>query len=268
MNNFYIVTFGSNENNFRYLKNSSKLYDANITFLTGIWTGKHDKIFEIKKFLQDKNDNDIICFIDAYDVLMCSSTETILQKFLATGYDLVVSAEINCHPSEFKTAYMQIDEIPKFNPNKTSHIYLNSCGYIGRKFAIMDLFNWKTDEEIIEMIKIHQSDQHYFHYYLIENYEEKNISLDHDTNIFLTLSYVNYDDLVVNDEKIYNIPLKTNPCFLHFNEKSYCAINKRNGMYCNVMQIFLNAIRQKNNQDFKFYKQRKQYYSQTTQNNI
>ena len=185
------------------------------------WNGFTDKIYAMKQILEFIPDKDIVCFVDAYDVLCMSNETEILEKFFSYNCDIVLSSEVNCYPGENQSAYDQI-------PSITEYKYVNSGGYIGYARALRNMFAWKTDQEI-ESICTLGGDQHFFTQYYLHHYDDMSpnvslqcmkgglVCLDEFQRIFQSLYKVPLRSFVFLEGRLYNHELKTYPCFVHFN---------------------------------------------------
>ena len=190
-------------------------------------------------------DDDIVCFIDAYDVLINNSMDTLVNRFKEMQCDVVISAEINCYPSIYKKDY---DDIISHKLKKNTHnIYLNSGGYIGYKWAINEILNWKNVDEVTSKT----SDQAYFIEFLLQcqlinvindpSYFSSNLpnllhidnmvfsnpqcgiklKLDHKSIIFQSMCKLPFSQFTIKGGKVVNKGNKNAPCFIHFNGKSH-----------------------------------------------
>ena len=64
----HIFTFLTDESRIEHLEKTSNMFNVNIKYIkNSSWNGYVDKIIAIKNAIKDIDDNDIICFIDAYD---------------------------------------------------------------------------------------------------------------------------------------------------------------------------------------------------------
>ncbi len=81
--NVHFVTISTDHSRAEYLIRTSKYFDVPITCITPErWLGPGPtKMVEMRKFVADKNDNDIIIFADAYDCLVSNNLSSILEKF-------------------------------------------------------------------------------------------------------------------------------------------------------------------------------------------
>jgi hypothetical protein len=80
----HIFTIASNEDKLIYLKQSANLFNLHINyFMVKNWKRNLDKINYMIKLIENIPDDDVVCFIDAYDALINSNKDDILEKFLS-----------------------------------------------------------------------------------------------------------------------------------------------------------------------------------------
>ena len=216
---FWIFTIGSDETKMSQLKQSTEITKLGINYIvTGSWNGYVDKITKMMELIQGIPDDDIVCFIDAYDVLSFSGTAEILSKFKEYNCKLVLSGELTCYPERYQGRYNEIyaaktDYIPPSNFK-----YVNSGGYIGYKKSIMDLLLWKPLDEI-RVICEKGGDQNYFSEYYLEYGldEEKKLKIDVGQQIFQSMNKIEFGDFDFISGRLHNKILNVFPCFSHFN---------------------------------------------------
>ena len=214
-----MFTIGNNVERFKDLKDSAELCGLFINYLIiPSWTGYDNKITYLRDAIKNLPENDIICFIDAYDVIVYGDENDILDKFYSFKSNFVIGCEANCFPGFAEASF------PKFHP-KTIFRYLNSGNFIGYKSAVFDYVTWKSDEEIKEICK-KGSDQYYLMCYFTEFYKTKGIVLDHDQIMFQLMFGVSWYDFKIKEGRIYNSVLKTYPNVLHFNGNSQLTNKK------------------------------------------
>lgn len=224
----YIYTFYTDENKVNYLKKSALLNNIEVNYLKNeTWDGYVDKIIAIDNIIKKHDDNDIICFIDAYDVLINNNLEYLLEKFKYYNCELLIGAELNCYPSHYKYMYPNI--VSKYK-------YVNSGGYIGYKYAIQELFSWKSYNDIYKICS-NGGDQSYFTEYFISKQSDK-IKLDSECLIFQNMHLVNWNELFFENGKLCNAIMKTTPCFIHFNGGTWQQNNHEN-----IIPIFIEKIK-------------------------
>jgi hypothetical protein len=122
-------------------------------------------------------------------------------------------------------------------PNVDSkYKYVNSGGYIGYKYAIQELFNWKSYDDIYKICS-NGGDQSYFTEYFISKHSDK-VNLDSKCLIFQNMHLVNWNELIFENGKLYNTIMKTKPCFIHFNGGTWQQNNHEN-----IMPIFIEKMK-------------------------
>jgi hypothetical protein len=224
----YVYTFYTDETKITYLKESALLNNMQVMYLKkDNWNGYVDKIIAMDNIIKKHSDNDIICFIDAYDVLINQNLDYLLKNFNYYNCDLLIGAELGCYPDKYKDCYHFIN-----SKNK----YVNSGGYIGYKYALQNLFNWKSIDNIYHICS-DGGDQSYLTEYFISNHSDK-IRLDVECLIFQNMHLVNWNELNFNNGKLYNKILNKFPCFIHFNGGSWQQNN-----YENIMPIFIEKMK-------------------------
>ena len=257
---FHLYTVASDESKMTKLYESAKIADIKVNRIEVLqWTGFIDKILLMKQIVDDINQDDIVCFVDAYDVLVFSDAEEIVRKFRASGKSILLSSELNCYPPENRDRYDLIeyftfeqDEVAgtwgtdKTRCFTTNYKYLNSGGYVGYAGAIKRMFQWKTADEIREMC-LHGGDQNFFTQYFLEYALSPytNIGLDSKQEIFQSMYRVNLGDFAFFRGRLYNHVLRTYPCFAHFNgyrDYNGMIINWDTGDQEDAMEVFVEKM--------------------------
>ena len=241
----HIITLGSNEDEMKYLKESAQRNNVAIQFIfCKKWNGYIDKITTMKQAIQNIPDDDIVCFIDSYDVLLFTDENEILSKFYSYDCDVLLSSELNCYPGENMPRYNDVYNNLAME-KMTNFKYVNSGGYIGYKRAIQDLFNWKPVEEIVEIIKL-GGDQNYFTEYYLEFacIPEKRIKIDMFQRIFQSIYKMYFEEIEFKNGRFVNTILNETPCFVHFNGYGgyyYQIYDSYNHRY-DIRTFFLNYV--------------------------
>jgi len=143
-------------------------------------TGGGVKLNLLKQELDHLHPNDVVLFVDAYDVFIASSLQSIVGKFLAFKTEMVFSAE----------RYNWPDKYLSWPPSHTPYRYLCSGMFIGRVHALKSILS----DQLVE----HSSDQLYLQYQYLSG--RFNAKLDKEQYIF-----VNHEPLAYMDEgRLYN----------------------------------------------------------------
>lgn len=139
MNSFKIVTISNriptqDYYTYQYLQKSAG--DNEILVLgqePGEYTGLSDK----PRILYNAIKNGLItekhiCFVDAWDVVFADNLESIMEKYKSFNSPIVIGAEKNCFPNNFKKEYDRL-------PHTSSYKYLNSGVIVGETAAILEV---------------------------------------------------------------------------------------------------------------------------------
>ena len=161
------------------------------------WQGLAWKMELMKNYIKDiDKEDEIICFIDAYDVIMLRPLDDLEKLFRLVGVDIITGHEKHVSPLIHMLGLV---------------IYgsdgLNSGTYIGYKSAISEMLKSYTTPDSDDQV-------------LITNYARENagkIHIDRDCIFFLTianqLSNFDIDSVIVRDKTLTYNGLK--PFFAH-----------------------------------------------------
>uniref|UniRef100_A0A336MPH5 procollagen-lysine 5-dioxygenase n=1 Tax=Culicoides sonorensis TaxID=179676 RepID=A0A336MPH5_CULSO len=224
----FTVASEPNDGYLRYIR-SAKHYNIPVTTL-GLgqeWKGGDMnsqgggyKLNLLKDALKPfKNDEEtIVLFTDAYDIIFTSSLSEIVEKFKKTEARVLISAENLLWPD-----LTLKDKYPKFDG--PGGWYLNSGMYIGYCNSVYELLKANP-------IKDTDDDQLYLtNAYLDENLRNKlSIKLDHTSDIFQNLNGAIEQVMLQIDPDtaesfIFNTAFKTRPCVIHGNGPSKVNLN-------------------------------------------
>lgn len=258
----HLVTVASDERQMWRLKETCARHHVPLHVLhKDPWTGFVDKITTVAEYLHTLPDDDtLVCFVDAYDVLCLSNVEEIVAKFLATNCRILLSAELNCYPERYQLLYNYVyQELEPVVRPSTQFLYVNSGGYIGYKKDLLHLLEWRSVEDI-RMICRDGGDQVYFAEYflehvLLETIPSPSIQLDWNQEIFQSMYRVRFTEFSwykgegnVGGEKVERVRftnnvLGTTPCFVHFNglnANDFRVVSIDSPRTCeNIMNVFL-----------------------------
>ncbi len=144
------------------------------------WQGFGNKPLWLReKILQNKLEpQDLVLFVDAYDVVCQSDLCNIVGLFKSFNKQIVFGAERGCHPDPSLA-----DQFP---PSPTSMRFTNSGGFIGYAQEILRMVDQSG-------IQPHEDDQNMACVYSIKNPER--VGLDYRAEIFLNLYSVDQTEL-------------------------------------------------------------------------
>jgi hypothetical protein len=227
----HVFTHGNDVAKFGILKESAALCNLSINYITpSTWNGYYDKLKYLKEEIRNIPDDDIICFVDGYDVLAFANADEIVTKFKEFDCPFVMSAETNCYP-----AWYEINHAPPPASVNTIYRFVNSGGYVAYKRALWDLLTWKPEEEI-EKTSNEGGDGLYFMKYFTEKSKDGLVKLDYEQKIFQTMWAVSWYDFHIQDGRVRNIVLGHSPCFFHFNGGSHYINNEHDSMLPIVLE--------------------------------
>ena len=198
----HIITVGTDENKMWGLEQSAKRYG--ITYLNlgqGVeWgggtmegQGGGHKINLVRNHIQTLPDDDIVLFVDGYDVLFTDNIHTIKERFDGFDCDILFAAEKSCWPEPTIA--------PQFPMTPTPYKYLNSGVYMGKVARLNHFFS--------EVVANDQDDQLWIQKrYLGAN--GLNVKLDHEGYVFQCDDEVSYDGKQISNGMCC-------PCIYHGN---------------------------------------------------
>lgn len=211
-----------------YLLESAKFHGITVTNLWDgkPWEGLWNKFQRMEETIRDFPEDDIVCFLDAYDLIVNADANKIIDTFVKSKSDILFGAETNLDPVDIgKERYPNSPTIFRF---------LNSGVYVGYVRAIKKMLHFKN--------YVGENDQKHSHLYFLEKGAENNINLDYNSNLVVNMYGVPWQELQIMNGSIHYIPFRNEPCIVHFNGMSYLDIDKdyiRNG---NQLQFIYNAV--------------------------
>jgi hypothetical protein len=210
-----IITVATNSKYyFPYLKESVKRNGGELVVLgyNQEWTGFSLKYSLMINYLKTLDSNDIVCFVDGYDVICCRNLKDMINNFIklkkqhnckiVVGEDKMDMGFINNTISQYF--------IYLFYGGTCKYRYLNSGTYIGYSKDVLDvvtnvykLTNSDTSDDQIEMKKYCRMHENDFY-------------IDIKSELFLTMNkpYNNIDHKIkINNNKLYYG--SSQPFFIH-----------------------------------------------------
>jgi hypothetical protein len=169
-------------------------------------------------------DTPYILFTDCWDVVFSANPDEIMEKYMDFNSPVVISAEKNCFPSDYKTEYDKLD-------SPTPYKYLNSGFIAGETSAIlailesMDLPNVKDDHTLPDGSRFHCNDQTLFQAEFLK--QPVPMVLDRYQILSQTLHETNIDEFDFSGDRIRNKITNSYPCSWHFNGGSKDKISLR-----------------------------------------
>ena len=153
------------------------------------WESNTLKLRLLKDFIQSKVKEDILLVIDAFDVRITGSGESIQEKISQLECDVLFGAEANYYFRDKELSHAYWNKYPR---DGTYH-YLNSGTLLGKSSSILQLIDGLTNRYEIDLGDNEQlcsliSDQYlYSRYYVdtkLDGANELNISIDTEQSLF------------------------------------------------------------------------------------
>ncbi len=165
-----------------------------------------------------------VIFTDSWDMVFSASPDEIMERYFYFNSPVVISAEKNCFPSDYKDEY---DKLGCATPYK----YLNSGFIVGKTDAIlailesMDLPNVPDDHTLPDGSRFHCNDQTLFQAEFLK--QPVPMVLDNYQILSQTLHDANIEDFDFSEERIRNKITNSYPCTWHFNGGSKDKLSLR-----------------------------------------
>jgi hypothetical protein len=209
----HICTYFTQPEKATYLFETAKLHGVHVENLstTTTWNGFQDKLFAMRKKISSLPEEDILCFVDSYDLLVNAPPEKIIETFKNENCQILYGAEIMLFPFHLnRDIYPQSD---------THFRFLNSGCYIGYVKALKKVLN----DERVNTIK---DDQEFMHTYFLENHEKENIKLNTTPTFVHNMEKTPWEALTIMNGNVTCDLYNTTSCFLHFNGMSFLDVRK------------------------------------------
>ena len=213
-NRTHIITVATDESKAAMLLTSAARFNMEVVNLGKgvVWKGGDmkgpgggQKVNLVRDFLATTGDNDIVLFMDGYDVLVNDDLATVVQRLHDMESDVVFAAEKTCWPDASIS-----DQFPE---SHTDYKYLNSGLYVGKAGALKQLF--------ADTIADHEDDQLYMQKQFLNKsrLDSLNITakLDVENYIFQCVARTKDAIRIKPNRQLLNIDTRCCPCILHGN---------------------------------------------------
>lgn len=211
---FHVCTVASaiNDNLNKLIESCTKHHiDLEIQGLDLPYYGNGTKLLRMNDYLETLPDDDIVMFVDGYDVLIVADKELILEKFLKFNAPFVMSAERSCWPNP---------KLASNFPGSGTFRFLNSGGYIG---YVKNLKSWLQS---LKPFDLKNGDQ----LQIMKNYINNRDAfiLDTQSEIFLSLLTMKKNELAIDPiaRVVRCLITATQPAVIHANGRSFSFWNQ------------------------------------------
>jgi len=167
--------------------------------------GGGQKVNLVRDFLATTKDDDIVLFLDGYDVVINDDLATVVQRLKDMESDVVFAAEKTCWPDASMA--------PLFPSCETEYKYLNSGLYVGKAGALKKMF--------ADPIEDHEDDQLYMQKRFLDVARLSNegiaAKLDVENYIFQCIAKSGDSVRIKPNKQLLNTATRCCPCILHGN---------------------------------------------------
>ncbi|MXN64270.1 hypothetical protein GR183_05090 [Stappia sp. GBMRC 2046] len=182
------------------------------------YPGHGAKIEYVIEYLSAQDPDEVVMYVDGYDVVLLANSEEIERKFREFGHPFVFSTEQNCNVNGGLFARFPVwFRYPK---GKRPYRFINAGTFIGKAGYMRDLLQ-RLDAALAP------SDQTVINQYYVHHPAE--LALDHDHEIFTCTAGrtgLEDEDYRVENGRLLNVVTNTFPCVLHCPGKNFIGLEK------------------------------------------
>ncbi len=173
------------------------------------------KLYRMQEHLETLPTNDIVLFVDASDVLILGNEDQIIEQYKKMNIPCLFSAEKRLYPKD-PLAGLKV----KYPVSDTSFRYLNSGCYIGEvtplRLMISEILSDRYNIPLTRFRRINNDQLHCHRFFAQNPWIAK---IDTRNEIFLTLSEVKKEELIIDDKEksVRVIETGNKPLVIHAN---------------------------------------------------
>ena len=217
--NVYVVTAANkSEGYYDILKESCIRNRCELTTL-GFgekWGGYVWKYKKMREYLKTIKPNDIVIFVDGFDVIMTEDIDTVMKKYKKFEKDIVISIAYESDYS--KHIAKRLYKLVEYNGNEYSvntGLYMGKCETLLKMYDLIDQnhgFKNYNEDQLLMSVFLNNS----------KKFMKKYIALDTKANLFNNAMRVNIKDYVFDSsgDKKLNISYKNNQILNTFKQPS------------------------------------------------
>src|SRR5579872_5644872 len=202
LDHFHVCTVASHAHNphFQQLIASCHKHQIDIKVL-GMgkpFPGLGLKFLLMQEYLETLDENEIVMFVDAFDVLIVADKQVILNKFLKMHVPFLIAAEMGCYPYEELANQYLLSPTPfRFINTGT---FIGYVGYIKKWLKEMSPFDVRENDQGVATLHFLKNKEFYV--------------LDYHCELFLPLFMVNPEKIHINihTKSVHNLYTNSEPC--------------------------------------------------------
>jgi hypothetical protein len=180
------------------------------------WGGYVWRFKKIQEYLKTIKSDDIVVFVDGFDVVMTEHTDIVMEKYKTFERDIVLSVAYECDYS--KLIAKRLYKFVKYNGNEYSvnaGLYMGKCGTLLKMYDLIDRnhgFKNYNDDQLLISVFLNNN----------RKFMNKYIALDTKATLFNNAMRVNIKDYVFDSsgDKQLNISCKNNQILNTFKQPS------------------------------------------------
>jgi hypothetical protein len=182
-------------------------YDYDIIGQGVKWTGFMTKINGYLNYISGMKNNQIIAIVDAYDVIVCGSSDQFISKYKSYGKPLVIGSETfcgcNCIP---------VDNWWHTNSSTSGRVKKGQLQYVNSGFCVGTVKSLKKALNFMLELGIGDDQEALCTY--VNKYPEE-VALDTNAYLVANITQFEFGYLDFREGRIYNKLTGNNPLFVH-----------------------------------------------------
>lgn len=92
------------------------------------------RLYALRRFLDGLDEDVVVCFLDSYDLVLVGDPGTIVERFRASGVELLFGGELNVYPArELRADYARHG----YSPERKQFPFLNGGTWVGYAGAVL-----------------------------------------------------------------------------------------------------------------------------------
>lgn len=211
MQNVHVLTVATDESRLKYLSTSAKRFGINFVNLghgvewqggTMQGPGGGQKLNLVKQYIINLPPDDIVLFVDGYDVFFNDDLSTIVNRFTGFNCKVLFAGEKNCWPDTSLSGLFKGD---------TEYRHLNSGVYMGYVSSISSLINDYIDNAEDDQLFLQKK-------YIVSTFEPNSpYKIDTENYVFQCLAGATQAVTIKANGQLLNTETRCCPCILHGN---------------------------------------------------
>ena len=180
------------------------------------WGGYVWKYTKMRGYLKTIKLDDIVVFVDGFDVVMTEHIDIVMKKYKTFEKDIVLSVAYECE--YYKLITKRVYKFVKYNGNEYSintGLYIGKCGTLLKMYDLIDQthgFENYNEDQLLMTVFLNNN----------KEFMDKYIALDTKATLFNNAIRINFKDCILdpNGDNKLNISYKNNQILNTFKQPS------------------------------------------------